>query len=74
MANQGEIIIDENTCSGCGYCELFCPRGCIEVSKKKINQLGYPLAVFTNPNDCNACGICGTMCPQFSIEVYKIAS
>lgn len=72
MARKGEIVIDEGTCLGCGYCELFCPKGCIELSKEKFNPIGYPLAVFSKPEECTACGSCAIMCPQFAIEAYLL--
>ncbi len=74
MPRKGEVVIDEETCLGCGYCELFCPKGCIEISKEKFNNLGYPPAIVTAPEKCNACGSCSTMCPQFAIEVYLLVS
>jgi 2-oxoglutarate ferredoxin oxidoreductase subunit delta len=68
---RGEIIIDEKSCKGCGFCVEFCARGCISMSKEEFTSLGYPLAVFSEPDRCNACGVCGWMCPVFAIEVYK---
>lgn len=65
-----EVVIDELTCLGCGYCEKFCPHGCIEISKEKFSPIGYPLAVFTKPERCTTCGICALMCPGCSITVY----
>jgi len=72
MARAGEITIDENSCFGCRYCELFCPKNCIKVSMSKINALGYPMAVVTDPEKCTGCGNCAIMCPQYSIEVYLL--
>ncbi|MDI6775732.1 MAG: ferredoxin family protein [Syntrophales bacterium] len=74
MARKGEVVIDEGTCLGCGYCEMFCPKKCIEISQEKFNPLGYPLAVFSNPEECNACGSCVIMCPQFAIEAYAVVN
>jgi len=68
---KGEIVIKDMTCLGCGYCQKFCPRGCIIMSKDKFTPQGYLLPDFANPNNCNACGICEWMCPHFAIEVYK---
>jgi len=72
MARKGEIVIDEGLCLGCGYCELYCPKECIEISKEKYNSMGNPLAVVVAPEKCNACASCSTMCPQFAIEVYLL--
>lgn len=68
---RGEIIINENNCRGCGYCQEFCKRECIVMSEDKFTPLGYILPIVANPDKCNACGFCGRMCPQFAIEVYK---
>ena len=69
--SKGEIVIDENSCLGCGYCTKFCSRGCITIPGDKFTPQGYPLAVFINPEDCTACSVCAWMCPHFAIEVYK---
>jgi 2-oxoglutarate ferredoxin oxidoreductase subunit delta len=68
---KGEIIIDDNSCRGCGYCEVFCRQQCITMSKDRFTPLGFILPQVSRPDDCNACGICGRMCPQYAIEVYK---
>lgn len=68
---KGEIIIDEKYCKGCGYCEIFCPNGCITVTGDKLTSLGFSLPTFTDPDKCTGCGICGWMCPDLAIEVYK---
>jgi len=68
---KGEIVINENNCRGCGFCEEFCKQGCITMSKDKITPLGFILPVFSNPDGCTACTICAKMCPHYAIEVYK---
>lgn len=68
---KGEIVIDETLCKGCGYCEKFCSRGCIEITGEKFTPQGYLLPSFVNVDKCNACCVCGWMCPDFAIEVYK---
>ncbi len=68
---KGEIVINEGICKGCGYCEKFCSRGCIDVPGDKFTPKGYVLPVFAQPEKCNACGICSWMCPRFAIDVYK---
>ena len=67
---KGEVIIKENNCRGCGFCQEFCKQGAITMSKDKFTPMGYILPVFDNEK-CNACGICGKMCPHYAIEVYK---
>ena len=70
---KGEVIIDESNCRGCGYCEVFCNRGAMVMSKDRFTGAGYMLPLFAYPEKCNACGICGQMCPHMAIEVYKIS-
>ena len=36
-----KVTINENLCKGCGLCARACPKGCIELSKAKINAKGY---------------------------------
>jgi len=67
---EGEVIIDEALCKGCGLCIDFCPKGCF-VMLDKLSIRGLPLASIAEPGECNACGVCGWMCPEFAIEVYK---
>lgn len=71
---EAEIIIEERYCTGCGYCQIFCPKNCIEVTGKKISPDGYSLPTLTNEDECSACGICACMCPSLAIEVFRISS
>lgn len=71
MTKKGWITIDDNFCTGCGYCVHFCPRDCIDITNDKLSPRGYPLAVFVNPDRCTACGVCNWMCPAWAIEVYE---
>jgi len=69
---KSEVIINELLCKGCELCVYFCPRGCIEMTKNKLNPQGYVLPVFNHPENCNTCGICTRMCPDLAIEVYVL--
>ena len=69
---KGEIIINEENCRGCGFCQVFCKQECIVMSKDRFTPLGYLLPDIAKPDDCNACGVCGRMCPHFAIEVYRL--
>ena len=68
---KGEIVIDEQLCTGCGICIAFCKRECITSSVEKLTMLGAPKAVFAVPEKCTACCICGWLCPHCCIEVYR---
>lgn len=67
---KGEIVIEEESCQGCGFCVKFCPQGCIEMGDK-LNQKGYVVAQLADQQKCNACTICGWLCPAQAIEVYR---
>ena len=69
---QAEVVIDEKHCTGCGYCQIFCPKGCIVITGEKLTPQGYPLPTLVEAEKCKACGICAYMCPAFAIEVYRI--
>ena len=70
MARKGIIKINENRCGGCGFCEMFCKKECIEMTDR-VSVLGLPLPGFINPDDCIACSMCAWMCPHVAIEVYE---
>ena len=67
---KGMIEINESLCRGCGFCEMFCNKGCIEMTER-YSSLGLPLPDVSNPEECTACGMCAWMCPHLAIEVYK---
>lgn len=66
-----EVDLDIELCHGCGYCVLFCPRGCIEFSGEQPGPMysGYEVPRFIHQERCNGCGICSRMCPCGAIEV-----
>ena len=68
---KGEVVLTENWCKGCGYCEKFCTRQVIAMGDVPTSR-GNTLPVFIHPEECNACGICALMCPCFALDVYKI--
>ena len=68
---RSEVVINEAYCLGCGYCEKFCLRGCIEISGDKFTTMGQSLPTFINAENCNACGMCVWMCPHLALEVYQ---
>jgi len=67
---KGRIIVKSELCKGCGYCQLFCPKDCIEMSGQ-TNRKGYFYAAISDPETCTGCNICSQMCPDFAIEVYR---
>ena len=71
-AKRGEVIINYDFCTGCGYCTLACKRGCIEITGEKIDARGFLLPTLVKSEECNACGSCVIVCPGFAIEVYAL--
>jgi len=68
-----KVLINEKFCRGCGYCEKFCYRRCIEVLRDKFTSEGYPVPTVTKPELCKGCEFCLWMCPHFAIEVFAEA-
>lgn len=68
---RGEIVIHEDLCQGCGYCQEFCSRKCVVMSVDRFSPKGNLLPAFVNRESCTGCGICGWMCPHMAIEVYR---
>jgi 2-oxoglutarate ferredoxin oxidoreductase subunit delta len=67
---KGRIVVKSEGCKGCGYCQVFCPKNCIEMGGQ-TNAKGYFYAVFQEPETCTGCSICSLMCPDYAIEVYR---
>ncbi len=60
----GAVVIDQNTCDGCGYCIKPCPANVIEVKNKKAKMVEeMPF--------CISCGDCVAICPKNSIEIKE---
>ncbi len=67
---RGKIVIDKDRCKGCEYCQMYCPKDCIEMSRE-INVHGVHFAQCAKPDECIACSMCARMCPDVCIEVYE---
>lgn len=55
------ITIDEDTCTGCGACEIGCPEGALKVIDGKARLVGEVL--------CDGLGACIGTCPEGAITV-----
>lgn len=53
-------VVTAEKCVGCGRCTVWCPAGCIKVTKKKAR---------INEKKCMGCGECTVTCPERAIEV-----
>ena len=58
LMSEGNVSsVNEETCSGCGICEVLCPYGAITVDQERR------LAV-VNAALCKGCGVCCAACPS----------
>lgn len=51
-------VFDPEKCTGCGFCEMYCPDTCIIVENKKY---------YADYDYCKGCGICAYECPEEAI-------
>ncbi len=61
LANVVTIVVDNETCIGCGMCTVVCPHGVFEIENKK--------AIFVDRNGCMECGGCAMNCPVEAISL-----
>ncbi len=68
---MGKMIVDFETCKGCGLCVTACPKKIVEIRRDKLNKKGYYTAVCIDQNACIACTMCAIMCPDCAITVRE---
>ena len=61
LNNVSTLTLDEQSCVGCGMCEIVCPHRVLELEKRKAKIVDY--------NGCMECGACATNCPTSAIAV-----
>jgi pyruvate ferredoxin oxidoreductase delta subunit len=54
-------IRDDEKCTNCLFCWIFCPDAAINTKDGKIGKIDY--------NYCKGCGICAEECPVDAIEM-----
>ncbi len=52
-----KVVLDDEKCTGAGFCEQVCPKNCFEIDKKRH------LATIARADDCVQCGACIAQCP-----------
>jgi len=55
-------VVDEEICTGCGYCEVACAYSAIEIDPKtKLARVNEVL--------CKGCGACAVSCPSKAMQI-----
>lgn len=67
---MAKIVVDSESCKGCGLCFNACPKGLIKAGDQ-INSSGFAYAVQIKEEECIGCKLCGIVCPDAAISVYK---
>lgn len=65
------LTIDETRCKGCALCIRACPKNVLELSKAKLNALGYHPSTVADPEACIGCASCARMCPDTVITIER---
>lgn len=65
----GDVVIDKDTCKGCGLCIDACPQEVLAFSKE-VNSKGYFYSSKVK-DDCTGCTNCASVCPDVCITVYR---
>ena len=61
-AEAATAVVDEEVCSGCGYCEAVCPYTAIKIDpKEKVAKVNEAL--------CKGCGACAVNCPSKAMQL-----
>lgn len=66
-----KVIIDSNSCKGCGLCVDACPKKILKLDSKHINNKGYHPSSCIDMDACIGCTFCAIMCPDVCITVEK---
>ena len=70
-AKRYSLNLDKTLCTGCGMCELICPREAIEIKNfpKVEGEKRKPPTIDVSEEKCHYCGICESICPFGALEV-----
>ena len=66
---MGKMIVEFDTCKGCGLCATACPKKIVEIQHEKLNKKGYYTAVCIDEDACIACTMCAMMCHECAIII-----
>ncbi|MFW6385125.1 MAG: 4Fe-4S binding protein [Halodesulfurarchaeum sp.] len=58
---ESKPVIDQDACTGCGICEIFCP----DMAAKEVGERTFAI----DYDYCKGCAICAEECPVDAIEM-----
>jgi NAD-dependent dihydropyrimidine dehydrogenase PreA subunit len=61
LSGVSTLLLDAETCIGCGMCEIVCPQGVFRVENRR--------AKICDLDGCMECGACTKNCPTDAIHV-----
>ena len=61
LKNGESLLIDDDKCTGCGFCIDVCPHAVLDIADVK--------AIVIERRFCMECGACKLNCPAGAIEV-----
>ena len=61
--SRATVIVHSDLCKGCGLCVDACPQQLLELSRNRVNRLGYFPVRFV-ADGCPGCGVCFYACPE----------
>jgi len=56
-------VLDNNKCTKCGLCWIYCPEGAIKIKDDGTYEVSLPF--------CKGCGICQRVCAVKAIVMVK---
>ena len=60
---RATVIVHPDLCKGCGLCIDACPQHLLEITRARVNRLGYFPVRFVGET-CSGCGVCFYACPE----------
>ena len=61
ISGVATLQLDQDTCVGCGICEIVCPHGVFTLQESKAQIVDH--------DGCIECGACAYNCPVNAISV-----